>query len=253
MKKKYIIMFLILQFLLIITNLFNIERELFDIDLSLILKIIVEIFSFLLILFASKLPKRTKIFLISLLIFISSTIVFENNSYDKLINNFYYVSTYSFLLFYYSEMKYEKYKFINIMKYLLIATNIFMLLSDSRSFTLELIVCILLPISLMYYDVDKKYALIAIITSFLVGINNYMNLVLLSLIIIELYLAIRSLIKRENRLFSIAVLFITTILSVYEYSYVLKKNILLSGFNIFDIHFEIYSIVTITPLIIILL
>ena len=251
MKKKYLIMFLILQFLLIITNLFNIEKEIFNLDLLLVSKIVVIIFSLLCILLVSKASKNMKILLISLLIFISSVLIFESNSLDKIINYFYYVSTYSFALFYYEENKITKYRFINIIKCILLLTLVYHTLAQTSSFTLEIIINILLPISLMYYNSDKKFSIFILLFSIFVGLSDKMYLIVYNCLIISFIILIHSFVKKERRIESIVILLL--VLTSALYYGLFKTSYIYDSFYMFGIDFEIYSIITIGPLIALLL
>ena len=103
MKKRMLYMFIILQLLLIITNVCNIENMLFNIELLDIFKLFITVYSLLCIFFISKISRNTKIVFFSLLLVLSSLLVFEANSLYKIIKYFYYASSYTFLISYYKD------------------------------------------------------------------------------------------------------------------------------------------------------
>lgn len=251
MNKNKLMMFFILQFILIISNVFNLDSELFSIELPYILKSFIICFGVLYILFISKLSKNTKILFLSMLLFISSLLLFENDSLYKIINYFYYIITYSFIFSYYHSNSIKKYKIINLSTMLLVVLNIYILITKSNSLTLEIIANILLPISFTYFESNKKVSFFVIMLSLLTGYFNSMNLIIYNLIFISFILFGYFIIRKEYRIISgltfLLIIFISVIINLFSMDKIYES------FCGFDINFELYSIITILPLVIFLL
>jgi len=227
------------------------ESTLFDIELHYIIKFFVVCYALLFILFLSKVSTKIKIIYLIFILSLFSYILFENNSINKLINYIYYLNTYSFLLSYYYNNSIKKYKIINLSTLLLILLDIFLLISGNCSFTFELIVNILLPISFVYYESNNKLSILIVTLSLLVALLNNMNLILYNLLIISFILIYYSFKKNNNKILSFLILISVIVISLFNNVFDVK--LLLDSFSNFDLSINFYAIITIIPLIILLI
>ncbi len=250
MKKDKLYMFLILQLLLVVTNLFNLNTSLFDFELLYILKMFIILYSTISILFLSKISKTTKTLFVSLLLGISLLLIFDNDSVYKIINSFYFINTYSFIICYYQESSIKRFNFINLATLVLLATEIYLLVTGKESFTYELIVNILLPLSLFYFQTDKVKSTLVVVLSLLVSYFNEMYLINYNLIALLLIILVYSLIKKEKPFLPLLLLLVTVSLSIY--CKIFEITSIYNSFYLFDLDFSLYSILSVLPLLVLL-
>lgn len=250
MNKKYLYMFLSLQLMLIIINFFNINTSIFNIEISQILKVILIIFSMLYFMFISNANKSLKLVVLNVLLIVFLIFILKEGLIFKTIDYFYYILTYTFLIFYYSENRFKKYIIVNISSFVLIALNIYLLITKSHSLTLEYISCILLPISLLYFKSNKNISLLMIVLSLLVGYFNDMTLVIYNTLLISLIAFIDTLLGEEKILYPSISLILSIIFFAITNLY--SKYMLFDALSKFDRNINLYSIVAIIPLIVLL-
>ena len=249
MKKSLLYMFLILQLLLVITNVFNLNNDSLIFELTDVLKLSVICFSTIYILFMSKYKLREKTKYLVILLLISCFMLFEKHTYAEMINIYYYISSYSFILFFYRDNQIKRYKFINICTLLLIISNIYCLLFNENSIEIELLINILLPVSLTYYYTNKKILIPTIILTLLNGYHNSMNLILINTFVVSVILLLKSKGTRE--------LIINGLLIIGSGVLIIKKQIFnfVSISDIFyrlSIRCSLSTIALMTPLVILL-
>ena len=239
-------MFLILQLLLIIINFFNMNNTIFNIDLHYIIKLIIFCYVLLFIMFLSSISNKMKLGYLSLILILFSSILFDSYSVNKLINNLYYINTYSFLLSFYYNNNFKKYKVINLSTLILILLNIYILITKSHSFTLEIILNILIPISLVYFESNKKLTILILVLTLTVAYFNNMNLIFYNLLFISLIMLIYFHNKKDNIYFLLVLLLFIFIISIFNNAY--NYDTLLDSFSMFDLSFNFYSFITLFPI-----
>lgn len=246
MKNKNLYIFLTLQLFLILINLFNINKTLFGIELNIILKLILVLYSFTFVMFFSKIKKITKVFIFSLLVMLFSLLFFKPNPLQNIIASFYYVATYSFIISYYQNKNIVKYNIINSLKVLLIVLELFLLLSGNSSFTLELIVNILLIVSFFYFEKEKIFSLSLFLLSILLACTNGMYLIFYNLLFIMFIILLYSILKRRNIFLSsfmiLILLFISFIFKIFDIATIYNS------FYLFDLNFELSNLLIVLPL-----
>ena len=115
MRKSNLYMFLILQILLIITNVFNLNNDVLILDLSDILKLCIITFSLINIFFLSEYKLSKKLSYLLILGAIGVTLLLEEKpylnitTYGHAINIYYYISTYAYLFSSYKSGEFKRY------------------------------------------------------------------------------------------------------------------------------------------------
>ena len=248
MKKKYLYMFLILQFLLIIVNFFNINNTLFNIEINTIIKFFIFCYVILFVMFLSNISKKYKLIYLLTNMLVLSSMFFEKNN---IINYLYFINTYSFILSYYYGNTIKKYKFINILTILLIIAEFYLLITNNSSFTFQLIINILLPITLSYFESQKKISIFIVLLTILLATLNNMNLIFYNMFFISIIICCFSLRKKDNMIFPLIMIVLTIIISIVKN--VFKIDSFLDSFSKFSLSINFYSILIILPIILIVL
>ena len=148
-------MFLILQLLLIVTNLFDLNNNYLIVEQGEILKGCISIFSILYVLFLSNEKLKDKIIFIVYLSLSSLILLFTNNN-REILNVLYYISTYIYLFSYYKNKELKRYKLANVLTLLLPCLCLISLITKNNSTELELLINISLPILFTYFHTNKN-------------------------------------------------------------------------------------------------
>lgn len=246
MKKGNLIMFLILQVLLVITNFFDLNNTYLILELKDILKICIISFATLYILFIANQKTKNKILFVICFLLLGLILALEKSDYSRIINIFYYISTYTYLFCFYKNNELKRYKIINISTLLLFILCIYSLLSKNDSIEIELLINLLLPLSLSYFHTNIKTLFPVIILSLLVAYFNSMYLILMNLVIVSLILIWKSKSKKET-IVSGLVLFLSTLL-IYKCG-LFNKLSLIDVFYRIDIQVSVSSIAVMLPLV----
>ena len=210
MRKSNLYMFLILQVLLIITNVFNLNNDVLILDLSDVLKLCIITFSLINILFISEYNLLKKISYLLILGATGAALIFEEAFASHAINIYYYISTYTYLFSSYKMGEFKRYKVINIFTLLLFGVIIYTLIFSKNSINYELLICLLLPVSLSYYHTNKKLLVPLMALTILTGYLNNMNFVLLNVVIVSVILLIKT--KSISEVINSALIFITSLI-----------------------------------------
>lgn len=246
MKKKILYMFFILQLLFIITNYKEINNTLFSIKLPDFLKVIVLLFNSLYILFIAKKDISKKIIYISVLFFTYVAFLYDKYSTSYLLTNFYYISSFSFLLFYFMNEKQDKFQLIGISYLSLIILDIILIINHQNSITIELLINLLFGISLVLHNRFKKLSIPVIILTLLTALLNDMNFVLYNFVILSLILLIWS--KNKKDLLYNSIIFIGSIVCLIIKN-IFSFDTLFHSFDIFSININITTFIIVIPLI----
>ena len=246
MKKGNLIMFLILQVLLVITNFFDLNNTYLILELKDILKICIILFATLYILFIANQKTKNKIMFVICFLLLGLILALEKSDYSRIINIFYYISTYTYLFCFYKNNELKRYNIINISTLLLFILCIYSLISKNDSIEIELLINLLLPLYLSYFHTNIKTLFPVIILSLLVAYFNSMYLILMNLVIVSLILIWKSKSKKET-IVSGLVLFLSTIL-IYKCG-VFNKLSLIDVFYRIDIQVSVSSIAVMLPLV----
>lgn len=241
MKKKVLYMFFILQLLFVITNYKDIDTQLFSIQALDILKIIILIFSSLYITFYIKNKLKPKMLYLLIITFTFLSFFIDGYSTSQLLTNLYYISTFSFLIFYYLENKIDKYKIILISYITLLFLDISTIINYQSSISIELLINILLSFIIYIYSYYKKLALPLIILTIVMAFINDMNFVLYNFLFLSLITLISS--KNKKDILYNSFLFLCSILllifkdllsfnSLYDTLGVFKTNVIITSFVI---------------------
>ncbi len=248
MKKSNLYMFLILQLLLIVTNIFHLNNDTLILDLKDILKLCIIAFSAMNILFIikEKMSKKSlyliTIGLIGMVLFYEKATFSYEVTFSHVVNIYYYFSTYIFILLYYDKLSIKKFNIINLITLLSYGLVIYTLLFNKNSINYELLINLMIPVSLTYYHTDKKILLPLLVLTLLTGFLNQMNFILLNVSITSIILFIKNKSKTEIIIDSLLflaslVLFITNI----------KDISLLDLFFRIDLEIHYSSIVIMLP------
>lgn len=207
MKKSNLYMFLILQLLLVITNILGLNNKTLILELTDWLKIIIFTFSTLYIVLLSKQKTKHKIIYLLALLILGIALTLDNNCYSKIISAYYYISTYCYLIIYYKNNELKRHYIINAFSILLLGLCLYSIIFNKSNIELELFINLLLPISLTYYHSSLftrvSLILLTLLTSFLTG----MYLILFNVFVIALILIIKSK-SIEEKIYSIIYLLI---------------------------------------------
>lgn len=249
MKNKKLYMFFILQLLLIITEYQNINNSIFSITLSDFLKIILILYSSLYALLISKnnFIKKGLYSIIIILLFI--TFLFDKITISQFITNSFYVSTFTFILFYYLDSKIDKFKIIWISYISLLVLNLVLLFNHQSSIEIELFISILLSISFGLYNLNKRFIIPVFILTLLTSIINDMNFVIYNSLIISIIclFSFRNCRDLLNGLLLIIISFVSII-----FGNLLSLNKFLKTIELFNNNIVISSIIIVLPLIVII-
>ena len=175
--KKSIMTFLFLQVLLIIGNFLNFNFNVFSLNYFSIIKLLLIFFVFSYISFFSSYDKKIRLieyFCIMLLLVLS---ILEKENINTTIHCLYVLSSFFYLISYYRENIVKRYRVINVLTLLLIFLDFYILFTNSSSFTLQLIVNILIPISLIYFESRKGLSIFIILLNLLIFLICNMNLI----------------------------------------------------------------------------
>ena len=247
MKKSNLYMFLILQLLLLITNVFNLNNKELLFELTDILKFIIIIFSTLYIIFISKQKKTNNLIYLIALLVLGIALTIDNNSYSKIINVYYYISTYSYLIFYYRNNDLKRHYIINLFSLILFSLCIYSLIFKSTNIEIELLINMLLPISLTYHHSDLlirvPLVLLILLTSFITG----MYLILFNVLIVSIIIFIKSK-SKEERISSIIYFLLVIIIAISKD--LIHTSELLNIFSRINININLISLSTMIPLLI---
>lgn len=247
MKEKKIHMFFILQLLLVITNLQNINNTLFSIDLSNVLMIIIIIFVSLYVLFISKSTNTKKISFLAIMILLCIGNLFDDNSVNQLITNEYYFSTFSFLLFYYFDNMFDRFKIILISLLSLIVLDFIILFNNQINIEIELFVNILLAISFGLYNSHKKVLLPIYLLTILISTINDMSFVLYNSLLISV-ICLLSYRNKKDILYGFSLIIISIGCLLYNGLFSFSK--LLNTFDTFYVNINLSSSIIVIPLIV---
>ena len=249
MKNKKLYMFFILQLLLIITEYQNINNSIFSITLSDFLKIILVLYSSLYILLISKnnIMKKGLYSLIIILLFI--TYLFDKITISQFITNSFYVSTFTFILFYYLDSKIDKFKIIWVSYISLLILDLVLLFNHQSSIEIELFISILLSISFGLYNLNKRFIIPVFILTLLTSIINDMNFVIYNSLIISIICLFSFRNRRDllNGLLLIIISFVSII-----FGNLLSLDKFLKTIELFNNNIGISSIIIVLPLIVII-
>ena len=249
MKKRNLYMFLILQLLVIVMNYQNINTTLFNIALLDFLKIIVFLYNILYIAFISKSNSNKKCICYIFFIIIFLLFLFDKSTVNKLIENLYYCSSFSFIFFYFQNNKINKFNILFLSLGLLTLLDFILLFNNEmNNIYLQLLTIMLLSISLLLNNLYKKVTFpIYIFTIYIAMINN-MFIVLYNSIILLFFILItnnKKDLKYNSLLLIISIIFISL-------KNLLSLNSLFHTFELFDFNINIMSIIVSFPLLIII-
>ncbi len=249
MKKSNLYMFLILQLLLVITNVFNLNNNALIFELTDILKVVIIMFAILYITLLSNLKSSHKIIYLTALLILGGALILDNNSYSKIINVYYYISTYSYLIFFYKNNNLKRHYIINTFTLLLFGLCLYSIIFNSSNIEIELLINLLLSISLTYYHSDLSIRvpiiLLVLLTSFLTG----MYLILINAFIVSLIILFKSK-TIEERLSTIICFIIILIIAINKN--ILNTSELLNIFSRIDINLNYITIAIMIPLLMLL-
>ena len=246
MKKKILYMFFILQILFIITNYQEINNTLFSFELPDILKVIILLFSSLYILLSAKKDIGKKIIYVSVLFFTYVAFLYDKYSTSYLLTNYYYISSFSFLFFYFINEKLDKFQLVGISCLSLFILDIILIINHQSCVAIELLINLLLGISLFLHNRFKKITIPLIILTLLVALLNDMNIVLYNFVILSLILLIWS--KNRKEILYNCILFLGSLICLLIKN-IFSFNILFHSFDIFNININVTTFIIVIPLI----
>lgn len=249
MKNKLIYMFFTLQFLLVMSYYQKISTSLFSISVVDILMAIISVFSFLYIIFITKKDLYKKLTYLGILIVISLIYVFNSQSHISLLRDFYFVSTFSFLIFYFINNKIDIFKIIGISILILALLDIYLLFVGNNSIIIELFIIILLGLLFSLYNEYKKIFTIILLLTVAVSIINGMNFVLYNILI----LFIISIFSYRNRKdLMISSIFVVLSILVLIFNNLLSFTKFTDVFNSFNIDINLSNFIITGPIMIII-
>ena len=247
MKKKILYMFLLLQIMFIITNYQNANATLFSINLLDLLKVVILIFSSLYILFSAKKDLGKKIIYISVLFFTYVAFLYDGYKTSELLTNTYYISSFSFIIFYYLNNKVDKFKVIGLSYISLLIIDLVLLFNHQNGLSIELLINILLGVSLAFYNRYKKLTIPLFILTLIVGMINNMNIVLYNSIVISLIILLSTKNKKEL-LYNSSLLLISII--CLGIKGLISYSKLFHSFDLFYLNLNFTTFIIVIPLII---
>ncbi len=246
--KKSIMTFLFLQVLLIIGNFLNFNFNVFSLNYFSIIKLLLIFFVFSYISFFSSYDKKIRLieyFCIMLLLVLS---ILEKENINTTIHCLYVLSSFFYLISYYRENIVKRYRVINVLTLLLIFLDFYILFTNSSSFTLQLIVNILIPISLIYFESRKGLSIFIILLNLLIFLICNMNLIAYNLLGLLFIIFLYSLVKKDNRLVSFFLFLIVFITSIFDN--IFSIEVLYDSVFLFDFNLKLTSCLVIIPLLI---
>ena len=249
MKYKTLIMFLILQLLLIITNYQDVSQTILSFDLSDILKILITTFSIIYILFSVKNNFKNKLIFSGIVLLTLVVFIFKEYSTSQLLTNFYYISSFSFILFYFIKNKANIINNSIISTISLLVLDIVLLINNQSGLSIELLIIILLSFIFLFYNLYKKIFIPIYLLTIIVAIINDYNLVLYYSLLLSIITIVSYRNNRDLLYGSIFVLFSTIILGLKN---LLSFDKLINTFDIFYLNINIDTFIISVSLIILI-
>ena len=247
MKKGNLIMFLILQILLVITNFVDLNNTYLILELKDILKICIILFSLLYILFIANQKTKNKLMFVICFGLLGMMLALEKSDCSKIVNIFYYISTYTYLLCFYKNNGLKRYNIINLSTLLLFGLCLYSLISKNNSIEIELLINLLLPLSLTYFHTNYKVLLPIVLLSLLTSFFSGMYLILLNTTIVSIILIWKSKTNKETIISGI--LLLLSVILIYKCD-IFNVNSLIDVFYKIDIQISVSSITAMIPLVI---
>ena len=249
MRKKILYMFFILQLLIIITNYRGIENMIFGISLLDMLKTIVTIFSSIYIFFIAKNSINKKIVYASVIFFLYVAFLYSNNSISTLLTNYYYISSFTFILLYFINNKIDKFKASGIAYCLLLVFDFILLIYHQNEFTLQVLLLMMLGIIYTFYNNKKRLIIPIYLLTLLIAIINNMNFLLYSYLIISL-LVLFSIRNKKDFYYGISLVAISIITLLLKDLFTL--DVFYNTFDKFKLEVNVTSFIIVIPLIIVI-
>lgn len=246
MKNKMIYMFFTLQFLFILTNYQNNSHTLFSLDLSDVLKVIIILFNSLYIFFYSKNNINKKIVYLSILFLTFFAFIFDNYSVGDLLTNYYYISTFTFLLFSYYEFQIDRFKTSLLSILLLVILDIALLINNQCSITIELLIMVLLGLLFSFYNKYKKIFIPVYLLTIIVSIICNMNFVLYNSLIFSI-ISLLCFRNKRDLIYGSSMILLSIISLVINN--LLSFSKLFHTFELFSININFTSFVIVIPFI----
>ena len=249
--KKSIMTFLFLQMLLIIGNFFNFNFNAVSLNYYSVIKILLIFFVFSYISLFSNDSKKIRLIEYFSFILLLVLSILEKENINTTIHYLYVLSSFFYLISYYRENMVKRYRVINVLSLLLIFLDFYILFTNSGSFTLQLIVNILIPISLIYFESRKGLSIFIILLNLLIFLICNMNLIAYNLLGLLFIMFLYFLIKKDNRLISFLLFSIVLIISIFDN--IFSIEVLYDSVYLFDFSFNLTSCLVIIPFLIYLL
>ena len=247
MKYKTLFMFLILQVLLVITNYQDVNQTLLSFDLIDILKVLISTFSLVYILFSVKNNYLKKILYSSVLFLTVVIFLIKKYPTGELLTNIYYISTFSFLLFYYIKNKMDIFKISLLSNISLLVFDIVLLFNNQNGLSIELLTIILISFSFVFYNQFKKIFIPIYLLTIIVALKNDLNLVLYY----SLLMSVITLISFRNKrdlIYGSIMIFVSIICLLFKN--IMSLNKLFHSFDVFYLNINVTTFIIVITLVI---